>query len=182
MIQKNLLDGATIYLSGSMEMAKDHGVGWRRNFIRLVENANLPIKCIDPTNKPGPAHIKMGEEKGYQERLQQEGRFEELRSYVHSYRRFDLRFVDLSDAIVCVIDPDISHWGTPNEIYLAESQHKPIFCIIEGGLSRLPRWLFDVIPFENIFEDLESCVNRLESINQGLYPMCDKWVLIRKYL
>lgn len=176
------LDQAIVYLSGSMEAVADHGVGWRRKFIELSDLGGLDISFIDPTNKPGPPELKVGEDKAHQEMLQKEGRFEELRDYVADYRRYDLRACDYMDALVAYINPAVPHWGTPNEIYVAEAAHKPRFCVIEGGLSKLPRWLFDVFPLDHVFETLDDCIQRLVSLDDGTIPMSREWVLIRKYI
>ena len=177
------LDEAIIYTSGAMEFAADHGVEWRRKFIHQVWDAGLTtIDIIDPTDKPGPPEFKVGEEKDFQTALQQVGRYEELRQYVGQYRRYDLRCCDYMDALVACIDPTIPHWGTPNEIYVAETAHKPRFCIIDGGLSRLPRWLFDVFPLENVFSTIEDCVQHLVDLDSGKIPLSREWVLIRKHL
>jgi len=184
------LDGACGYLSGPMEFVADHGVEWRRKFVRLVGEAGLKIDLIDPTNKPGGIDIKIGENKAHQETLQREGRWKELRQYVKSYRRYDLRFVDISDFLVVVVDPRVPQWGTSNEVYVAELQHKPMFFICDGGLHNLPRWLFDVIDLDNpekgkrcnVFQSVEEVVTELVSLDMGLYPMSNEWVLVRKNL
>lgn len=188
-INKGKLDGAWAYLSGAMEFVADNGVGWRRKFISLAVEAGLDIVSIDPTNKPGDGP-QAGEDKEHQIRLQKEGRWAELQKYVGGYRRLDLRYVDLSDFLVAFIDPSVPQWGTADEIYFAESQHKPMFFIIEGGLARLPRWLFDVIDIEdektgrrcNVFETVEDVIDELVFYDNGLTPMSDDWVLIRKHI
>jgi hypothetical protein len=178
----NKLDQATCYLSGSIEAAKDGGVSWRQDFIKSIENANLKIQCIDPTNKPGDPSMKIGENKEYQNQLQANGRFEELQQYVTNYRRFDLRFTDISDFIVAAIDPSLHLCGTYDEVFLAERQKKPRFAICKGGLYKLPRWLFGVFKLEDVFEDINGVIERLVQLNNGTYLMDDRWVLIRKYL
>lgn len=185
------LDGACGYLSGPMEFVADHGVEWRRKFIQMVKDAGLNIDLIDPTDKPGDESIKIGENKTVQVELQRQGRFKELQEYVHEYRRYDLRFVDISDFLVTVIDPRVPQWGTGNEVYVAEMQHKPNFFICEGGLYNLPRWLFDVIDrIEddskdtlkecNVYENLEEVVAELLALNSGQKPLNNEWVLVRK--
>ena len=176
------LDEATAYLSGSMEYAADHGIEWRRNFINLSNEAGLNIHYIDPTNKPGGRDIKMGEDKEFQQNLQDEGKFLELKNYVSKYRRYDMRFVDLSDFLVTSITPTIPQWGTADELYLAEQQHKPRFGIIKGGLYRLPRWLFDVFDLDYIFEDERQVVDRLLQLDKGEVKLDDKWILVRKFI
>jgi hypothetical protein len=187
---KGKLNSACCYLSGPMEFANDHGIGWRRKFIELAWNRGLDIDFIDPTNKPGGEELKVGEEKGYQAELQEAGKFLELRDYVARYRRYDLRFVDLSDFLIAVIDPTVHMCGTYNEIFIAEQQHKPCFFICEGGLKKLPRWLFDVVDLEdpnkgtrcNVFETLEQVIEELVAIDKGEISLSNKWVLIRKHI
>jgi hypothetical protein len=156
-----------------MEFVADHGVEWRRKFIRLSHEAGLKLDFIDPTNKPGDENAKIGEDKGYQTRLKEAGRWRELKEYVEGYRRLDLRYVDLSDCIVAVVDPRVPQWGTGNEVYFAEMQHKPTFFICEGGLKNLPNWLFAVIdlddPLEdkrcNVFGSVEEVIEECDEFN-----------------
>lgn len=189
-LQTGKLDGACGYLSGPMEFVADHGVEWRRKFIQLLHENELKIDCIDPTNKPGGKDVKIGENKEFQANLQKSGNWESLKLYVKSYRRYDLRFVDISDFLVVVVDPRVPQWGTANEVYFAEMQHKPMFFVCDGGLKNLPRWLFDVIDLDNpdtgrtcnVFETIEDVVYELVGIDNGLIPMSDEWVLVRKFI
>lgn len=182
------LEKATCYLSGPIEFAPDGGVQWRREFIRLTLEAGLKLYYIDPTNKPGGHNIPMMEDKSHQEKLQKEGRWQEMRDYVANYRAYDLRAVDASDFMIFLIDPTIPQWGTANEVYEAEREHKPSFFICEGGLYNLPRWLFDVVDLEedglrcNVFETVEQVVQELVGYNDGTYPMGREWILFRKRL
>ncbi len=189
-----LLDGALGYLSGPMEFVADHGVEWRRKFIRLTEEAGLNVDLIDPTNKPGGENIKIGENKSVQEELQNQGRFRELQEYVETYRRPDLRFTDISDFIVVVVDPAIAQWGTSNEVYVSEGQHKPTFFICDSTLYNLPRWLFGVIEEiteddpqkaieqSNVFQSVEDVIAELVALDNDLKPLSREWVLVRKYI
>lgn len=185
-----LLDGACCYLSGPMEFVADHGIEWRRKFIAQVQAANLKIDFIDPTDKPGGLEVKIGENKQLQANLKKNGQWKELQQYVRKYRRYDLRFVDLSDFLVVVVDPRVPQWGTSNEVYFAEMQHKPCFFICDGGLSNLPNWLFDIIDLEdsdknqrcNVFSSVEEVVEELKRLDTGVVPLNDEWVLIRKHI
>jgi len=184
------LDESLCYLSGPMEYAKDNGVIWRRKFIKLCQQKGLQIKFIDPTNKPGKEDSLIEEDKKTQIELQETGQFLKLKQYVSAYRRADLRFVDISDFLVALVDPNVHMCGTYNEIFTAEQQHKPIFFVCEGGLKKLPRWLFGVIDLDdvsknkrcNVFENFEQVIEELEKINNGTLEMSHEWVLIRKYL
>jgi|LSQX01.1.fsa_nt_gb hypothetical protein len=185
------LDGALGYLSGAMEFVKDNGVAWRRKFISLVREAGLDIDLIDPTNKPGE---NVGENHTYQVALQSNGKFKELQEYVKRYRHLDLRYTDISDFLIVVVDPTIPQWGTSNETYMAEAQHKPTFFVCEDGLYNLPRWLFGVVdqiceedPAEamrqaNVYTCIEDVVEELQKLDRGDKPLSDEWVLVRKLL
>ena len=186
------LDGALGYLSGAMERVSDHGVLWRQEFIKLVREAKLDIDLIDPTNKPDENPI--GEDPTYQVSLQKSGQFKDLQEYVSDYRHKDLRYTDISDFLIVVVNPAVPQWGTSNETYLAESEHKPTFFVVEHGLRNLPRWLFDVIdkiksddPVNaqreaNVYESIEEVVAELQLLDQGDKPLSREWVLVRKIL
>jgi hypothetical protein len=186
-----VLDEAVGYLSGPMEFVKDHGVEWRRKFIRLIREAELDIDLIDPTNKPGKS---IGENPMHQVELQSSGRFKALQEYVSNYRHLDLRYTDISDFLIVVVDPTVPQWGTSNETYVAEMQKKPTFFIVEDGLYNLPRWLFGVIykiqsdypvtaqAEANVFESIEEVVEELIILDRGDKPLSREWVLVRKVL
>jgi hypothetical protein len=175
------LDEAIMYLAGPMEYAPDNGVGWRRKFVKLAMEAGLKIYFIDPTNKPGRLYGN-AEDRDVQTRMKKEGRYQELRDYVHKYRRDDLRFCDFLDAAVVVIDPKIPSWGTANEVYVSETEHKPMLVICEGGLANLPNWLFDVFDLDLVFSSIEEVIAELVKLNNGEKPLDDRWVLIRQHL
>lgn len=189
-----MLDGAVGYLSGSIEYAKDHGVMWRKKFAQLVEQYDLHIDLIDPTDKPpvnGFEGLGPDERQDLQAQLQRSGQFQELQEIVHDYRRYDLRVTDYSNFLVVVVDPTIPQWGTANEVYLAEQQHKPIFFVNEGGLYTLPRWLFGVIGHvyskdpnkahseANVYTSIEAVVEELARLDKAKL-LTDEWVLVRK--
>lgn len=190
MSNPNYLEDAWVYLSGGMNYVEDEGVAWRREFIYLSHKYNLNLLCLDPTDKPlnhyGDNSVK--EEKEYQKRLKETKQWKTLKNYVSLYRREDLRYVDLSDFVVVHIDPTVPQWGTADETYFAESQHKPRFFICEGGLKNLPTWLFDVIDVDdpsegtrcNVFESAKEVIQELVKYNSGELKMGDKWLLLRK--
>lgn len=180
------LDCALGYLSGPMDYVADGGVEWRRKFARLIYEAGLDIDLIDPTNKPGNDQ-KIGEDKIHQIKLKQEKRWKELAEYVGEYRRNDLRSVDYSDFIVVVVDPRVPQWGTSNEVYGGEAQHKPTFFVCDGGLANFPNWLFDLLDFEgdqpiNFFENIEEVIEMLKKLNSGEKELSKEWVLARKHI
>ena len=88
---------------------------------------------------------------------------------------------------MAAVDPQIPQWGTANEIYEAEKQHKPTFFICEGGLTKLPRWLFGVIEIDqdgrsNVYQSVEEVIEALVKLDLEKMPMSDEWVLVRKHI
>jgi len=69
-----------------------------------------------------------------------------------------------------------------NELFVAERQRKPLFCIIEGGIKELPTWLFGVFRLENIFSNVDECIERLVELDDQEEELDRCWVLIRQYL
>lgn len=181
------LDYALGYLSGPMDYVADHGIEWRRRFISLIHDAKLDIDLIDPTNKPGDG-MNIGEDKDFQTNLKNQKKWKELSEYVGEYRRYDLRYVDYSDFLVVVVNPKVPQWGTSNEVYFAEMQHKPIFFICDGGLENLPNWLYDLIDYDennqpiNVFEKIEDVVDLLIKMDRGEKKLSNQWVLVRKHI
>lgn len=186
----NNLNGAVCYLSGAMEFVEDDGIGWRQEFTEKSYKANLNLSILDPTNKPKHISTTTSEDKNLQIKLQQEGKFKQLQLFVSDYRKKDLQLVNLSNFLVTMIHPSVPQWGTANEIYLAESQSKPNFIICPGGLSNLPRWLFDVVGKihtdylpdamhqANVYDSIDSVIDELLKINSGEILMNDDWLIL----
>lgn len=177
------LNNAVLYLSGSMEADPQLGVGWRREFINLLKEKNLNIITIDPTNKPKSINnVNAEEEATYVNKLRNEEKWEELTKYVKKFTRADLRFCDLSDALILYVDTSIFMCGSIHEAVLCQIQKKPRFAIVKGGLKAMPSWLFGIFDYRCVFDSVEKCVEHLAGINAGTIKMDDKWVLIREHL
>lgn len=178
---KSKLKNAICYLSGPIEKAKDLGVGWRNEFISKSKHLNLVV--IDPCNKPTNfTHEIKGEHRTI-DGLRKERKWEELVSYVKQFRREDLRFTDISDFLIVYIDPDVPSYGTLDELFTAEDQKKPLLCICKGGIDKLPAWLFAVFKLNEIFENIDGCIEYLNKINNNETLSEDRrWVLCRDAL
>lgn len=167
-------------LTGPIDNASDDGIGFRKHFIKLMEDAGIQAKYFDPTNKPTGGFCEIGEEKRNSIKLREDGKYEELAKFVHAFRYQDMRYVDMCDVLIAYIDPDVHMCGSYDEILRAEMQRKPRMCIIKGGRRRCPLWLFDVFPLENMFDSVEECVSRLALINAGQRKVDpEKWICIK---
>jgi hypothetical protein len=176
------LNEAVVYLSGPIDRAKDLGRGWRQEFIG--KSAHLNMQIIDPCNKPSSFVHEIHGDLRTTSVLRQERKWNELQNFVKKFRREDLRFTDISDFIIVYIDPEVPMFGTLDELYTAEDQKKPCLCIIKGGIECLPTWLFAVFKLEEIFADIDECINYLNKINDGSINIENdyRWVLCRKEL
>jgi len=178
---KNLLNEAIVYLAGPIECVKDFGVGWRDDFIMKSDHLNLDI--INPCNKPSNCTAEVGRSgERTVDRLRRQRKWSELQRFVKGFRREDLRFTDLADFLILYINPSIHMCGSYDEAFNAERQKKPLFAICEGGIEKLPTWLFGVFSTNEVFDNVDQCIAHLEKLNDGRIELDDRWVLIRKYL
>jgi hypothetical protein len=175
----NNLDGAVCYMIGAIDHAKDDGVGWRVELKNKAKAAGLNICWIDPCDKPTGGITEIGQEKNHIKRLRAEGKYDELTDAMKQIRRQDLRFVDLSDFVVFKLDPSVPTYGSLDEIYTAEDQHKPMYMVVEGGKNNLPFWLWAVVDHNEVFSNLDELVEHLVSVNRSDLSQDKRWVLIR---
>jgi len=176
---KPLIDGCYVYLSGPIDDAKDKGINWRRHFSLLSKQNNLNLVLLDPTNKPEGLPSEIDEEQSYISTLREEGKWSELRKFMKKIVRYDLRMVDISDFVVAYIDKNIHMCGTYNEAIIADIEKKPILLIIEGGKKMCPSWLFGIVHYDYMFDNVEECVAYLCKVNNRSVIIDDKWVLMR---
>ncbi len=182
--ERGKLSGAVGYLSGAMEAANDFGHGWRKSFQSKIKKALPEIILLDPTNKPSNL---ISESKSIGEvfktiDLNDRQQLNTFIRYAKRIRRDDLRMCDLSDFMIVRIDKKIPACGTFDELFTIEDQQKPIFAIVEGGLSGLPGWLFAVLNPYEVFATEEECIAHLVKLNNGEIALDDRWVLIRNHL
>jgi|2_EtaG_2_1085320.scaffolds.fasta_scaffold00338_2 hypothetical protein len=179
---KRVLDKSLAYLIGPIDEAKDQGIGWRRELIRLSEEYKLKIKFLDPTNKLKGLQQEVGTEQDRIARYRTRGRWKDLSDFMKVIVRVDLRQVDFSDFVIAKVDKSIHMCGSYHEIFVADIEKKPILAIIKGGKKNAPAWLFGILDHNLMFDDEEECVKYLVKINDGDVELDDRWVLLRKQL
>ncbi|MFA5599858.1 MAG: hypothetical protein WDA06_04600 [Phenylobacterium sp.] len=172
-----ILRNTKCYLSGPIQNAKDNGIGWRQQFIKLSEEKGLGVQCIDPTNKNNKGFDEIEEARSKLNTWKSKKMFYHFTKTMKKIRRWDLRAVDLSNFVIVYISSAIS-WGTTDEAITAERQNKPILAIVDGDIKNVPDWAFAVIDYKEMFESVEQCVNYLDRINRGLVNLDDRWVFI----
>lgn len=162
-----------------MKWIKRGGFGWRREITKELQK--MEIIVFDPTNKP---YIKdLHENKFLQRRfkkLRKEGRFIEIVPLMKEIRNYDLALVDKSDAIIFYYDKNIQTCGSWEELFLANSEKKPIFFICKQGIKQLPLWMLAVLPLKYFYKSIKDCVKVLRDINEGKKEIdSERWRLLK---
>jgi hypothetical protein len=174
------LNGVVFYLAGSIDAAKDDGVGWRTEFIAGCHQRAIRCKVIDPTNKPIRFRKEIGHEKAEISELKRQYKWKEIVKRVGEFSSADLRAVDIADALVLYVDPEVHVCGSYFETERAFQQNKPMFLIVKGGRAKCPPWLFSKFSPDDMFDSVLDCLERLEKLNHSFLP--EKWVLMKDWL
>jgi len=169
------------FLSGPIDRVSDDGVEWR-NYIKAgSKEMKLGVLYFDPCDKPKGLGSEIGAEKEKVKKLINEGKWEEAKRYVKTFRRYDLRGVDWSDFVIVKIDLNVHMCGTYDEIFTAWREGKPVFIIMGKGQKKedVPSWLISYIkgPSE-IFETEDECLEYLKKLDEGIIELDDRWVKI----
>jgi nucleoside 2-deoxyribosyltransferase len=175
-MQNNILKDATVYLSGPIEYASDHGIGWRQEFTELTKDIGL--KILDPTNKPKNLFSETEKEKSNTKQLKENNDLASLRKFAKQIRRIDLRLLDFCSFLVAYIDPKVHMFGTIDEIITAERQQKPLLCIVNGKKTDMSLWAYAIFKEDEIFTSVKDCVDYIKKIDSGEMPIDNRWILI----
>lgn len=145
----NRLKNMRIYLAGAIDRVVDDGVTWRRNIRR--ELSDLGIIWLDPTDKPTKTALEDSETRKTRHQYKERGDYEYVATEMKIIRSIDLRLVDLSDLLIVDLDMETHACGTYNEIFLADSQKKPVLIHNVQGVRSIPDWMYGVLPFQHFF-------------------------------
>lgn len=181
-----VLNRIKIYLAGNLEnihLTKLNYINWRDKFEMLVKP--MGIICLSPLKKT----FKNFKNDSLQDNIDlkaklADGKYEEVSKEMKMIRQKDLRLVDIADVLITYLDPSVPSWGTPNEIYLAETLRKPSYLILDGGFKNCPLWLTAVYSRDRIMDDIESMVKKLERLNEGSEELDNRYwrLLTEEYL
>lgn len=136
------LRGARVYLSGPMDFvasrAAEKKFGWRNRVGDFLRRMGVII--FDPWNKPEVRGLhEYGREDEKTTHIRESWTFEDSPVGAKARARcsgsfwqslhIDLRMVDTSDFIIAYCPTNIYSVGTPHEIVLCRSQHKPVLFV-----------------------------------------------------
>jgi len=174
------LDGLTIFLSGAIDRVKDDGVEWRQKFKNKCKRLKLPFKFFDPCQKPKGMGSEVGDEKLRIQKLMSAKKWAQAKSEVKIFGRYDLRMVDLSHLLVLYCDISVHMCGSYEEFITAKRQHKPCFVIMaeEQDKYDIPTWLLQHLDEDEVFNNVEECVDHLKLMYEGKIVADDRWVIV----
>lgn len=172
------LKGTSCYLAGNLEYEEEGKTKeWRRFFEESVKG--MGIRCFNPLKEVfNNFPTETQEERRLREALLKNGRHNDHMTIHKSMKaviRRDLRMVDISDFVVCVLNPKVPTFGTVDEIILCLRQSKPVLLAIEGGKGNIPLWLSGYIHPNWWFDDINQIIQRLTDLNSGEYPINNKY-------
>lgn len=160
----NRLKDLCAYLSGPIDFADDMGSGWRDNMTEFLEPMN--VKALNPLK-----HCFWGADevdtvkRPRMKKLEQEGRFEELREEMKEINHWDLRAVDLSSFLIVNYDNNVHMCGTYEEIFKASVQVKPVLLVLNCPRNKVSSWMFGRFPPEHMFEGWDELKSYLRAID-----------------
>jgi hypothetical protein len=134
-----------------MDRVADAGVVWRRLVKHHLDD--LGIVWLDPTCKPCDIGVEDSESRRQRHENKAAGEYDLVADEMMPIQDVDLRMVSICDFLICNIDVETHACGTYNELFLANSQNKPILIHVEGGKANTPDWLLGCLPHEHVFDD-----------------------------
>lgn len=180
---ENFLKGLRVYLSGPIEFCEDAGTVWRDELTPFLEELGLIV--LDPTKMSND--IPEAERVSRFTEMRKAHDWEGIKALAKNTRRFDLRLIDACDFVIALVDQNISMCGTWEELAMAVSQRKPILLVWTGtrdangcyrsGLQAMNSWGFAQFQYQHVFSTFQEVRERLTALNDGSYPMDDKWVV-----
>jgi hypothetical protein len=138
----NILDSATVYLSGPMDFvpdrAKEKRVGWRTRVSQFLQKRGTTV--YDPWNKPEVSGLpNYGKEDEFTHQARDRWTYDdsedgrktraELCETFWPTLHIDLRMTDLADFVIAYCPTNIYSVGTAHEIAMARQQHKPVLLV-----------------------------------------------------
>jgi len=181
---KNILEGTRIYLVGAIESCEDAGEGWREIVSKELEKMGVTV--FNPLKKPFQDNIEndMDEGLSFQDQMKrhrENGEWDELSQKMRKIRIYDLKLVDISDAIFVYIDENFKTCGSWEEVFVANSMKKPIFFVYKQGKKSIPTWIYGTLPHQYMHESLDDALKMLKGIDEGSVKIdSDRWKLLRK--
>ena len=147
---RNRLKSTRAYLCGAIDRVADDGETWRRQIRHHLDD--LEIVWLDPLHKPIDLAAEDAESRRQRRVNKLAGEFDIVADEMMQIRDVDIRLVNISDFLIVSIDIEVHAAGTYEELFLANSQNKPVIVHIVKGKREAPDWLLGCLPPEHIFD------------------------------
>lgn len=171
-----------IYLAGPIDFLNDRGVGWRKELTKKLMDIGLTKNMIlDPTDKPVTydGYKDFDTEKEHYYNLRRHGHWDELQKMCQMTMHVDLRFVDKSDVIFAVLNPNVPMFGTIHEIVVARQQKKPVLIVDPRGREGTSIWAIGLVGYKNIFKTTDEAVDYLNDLfNDKIAANSEEWLFL----
>jgi len=136
---------------------------------------------IDPLNKPCSIGLESDDARQRRVILKKEKNFSELANIMRKIRNVDLRFCDISDAIICYLPLGASVFGTVEELITSNRQKKPLLLVCNEGIENIPDWAFslgDINTMFGSFDDLKSYLTLVDE-SPSIEGLCSsRWLFL----
>ena len=173
-----VLNKTRCYLIGHMQYVTD-GQDWRTEVKTRLNSLN--VSFFDPYQKPFVDDVQEGENT-YQriQELLKAAQYDDVERIFKKVRIYDLKCVDISDFVICHIQPKVASWGTAEELSWACRLKRPTFISIEGGKQLCPYWLFGMFPHKYFYNSVDEIITTLEKIDSGSIKIdSERWKLLK---
>lgn len=163
----NRLDGVIFYLAGPMDLIPGGGVEWRDMVTPKLWAYGAGV--LNPCDKPS-VEAEDKETPEFRQSIvtaKDTGDFDYVRAAMKPIINVDYRMVDVCHAMLLYIDIDHHACGSYHEDALAVMQHKPVLVMCKQGKSRVPNWMFGMLPHQLFFGSFDDLFGYLDHINSA---------------
>jgi len=152
--------------------------GWRE-FVK-TKLGSVGINTLSPLDTKFLGYpVESREDIVKMKQFRTEGDYKKVSDYMKMVIRKDLRLIDLSDFIIVNMEVSKPTFGTMHELVIAGQQKKPIFVSISEGKRECPLWILGLVDPDFIFNDINSVVDFVLSIDSGDENMdLERWRLL----
>ncbi len=176
----NRLKYAKVYLCGSMDADRVAGAQWRQEITPFLES----LGCIvfnpykkDVVDNKGFKETEDDNVFAIMQELQKEEKYDELKPIIKSIRQSDLRMVDHSDVMVAYLDFSKRLCGSWEEYFIGNKNKRPILTFSNVPKKEMPLWLFDVVPHELLFNNIDEVKEYMRHIHEDeVIDSLGRWV------
>jgi nucleoside 2-deoxyribosyltransferase len=162
----NRLNGLSVYLSGPIDFAENSGAGWRNEITPYLEEKGLRV--LDPLKHQYFGADELDDVKRPRMKaLLEAGEYQKLREEMKEVIHWDLRSVDKSDFLIVNYDNSVHMCGTYEEIFIANTQNKPVLLVLSCPRNKLSTWMYGRFPPSHMFDSWDDLHAYLDEVDSG---------------